>query len=140
MKKYLLLILDTAILLYICMLFIISALSKSNIDIGLPNLIIQLSSISNILSFVIIGFVICLLRKENVFENVFLPKLNNEFRLILLITIIFHLILFIDSFKHPISYDFNRISFRRSFIKDLPLYIWFLRVYFQRLNNIEKKK
>ena len=140
MKKNLLVILDTTIAVVLFFLFVYHTLVVIGINIGNPNSLFVLSEISlSNLPLILIGFLICLLRKENVFENVYPIQFNKSFRVMIVIQLCWYFIMWKDSFVHPISYDFNRISFRRSLIKDLPLYIWLLRVYFKRLIAIENK-
>ena len=141
MKRTLLTTIDTTITAILFVLFIYHTLVVSGVNMGNPNTLFILSEITlSSLPLILIGFLVCLLRKENVFDNIYPIQFNKSFRVMIVIQLCWYFIMWKDSFVHPISYDFNRISFRRSLIKDLPLYIWFLRVYFQKLNNIENEK
>jgi hypothetical protein len=134
MKNTIITIFDTSVVFYVSVLFILHTLVVSEINISLIESVFVLSTIAyGTIPYIIFGFIIGLLTKQNVIESLFPLRLNNSFRVMIAIQIVWHLILWNDSFKHPLSYDFKFIPFRRYFIKDLPLYIWFLRVFFQRL-------
>jgi len=140
MKRTLLTI-DTTITAILFVLFIYLTLVVSGVNMGNPNTLFTLSEISlSSLPIILIGFLICLLRKENVFDNVYPIQFNKSFRIMIIIQLCWYIIMWKDSFVHPLAYDFDRLSLRKSIIKDLPLYIWFLRVYFQRLIVIEKNR
>ena len=140
MKKTLLITIDTTITAILCVLFIYHTLVVNGVNMGNPNTLFTLSEITlSSLPLILIGFLICLLRKENVFDNVYPIQFNKSFRIMIVIQLCWYSIMWKDSFIHPLAYDFDRVSLRKSIIKDFPLYIWFLRVYFQRLIIIEKK-
>lgn len=138
MKKKLTTLADVTIVIYLIILFI-ARIFVVEINIGFPNSIVVLSRISNTIPLILVGLLIGLLKKENIAESIYPIRLNNGFRIMIIIQIVFHLILWNDFFQHPLSYDFKNVSFRRYFIKDLPLYVWLLRVYFQRWTAIENQ-
>jgi len=140
MKRTLLTTIDTTITAILFVLFIYHTLVVSGVNMGNPNTLFILSEITlSSLPLILIGFLVCLLRKENVFDNIYPIQFNKSFRVMIVIQLFWYTIMWKDSFVHPLAYNFNRYSLRRSVITDLPLYIWLLRVYFKRLIAIENK-
>jgi len=142
MKKNNLLIrcVDLAVVLYYVFLLALQLVSFFKIGDCLPPEALILIGIANTVIWqTVFGYLIYLIPVNEVFESFQKLYLNERFRLYIIIQIVFGLVLFQDSFIHPSIYDFAKKPFSKSYIKDIPFYIWLLGVFFKRIMTIEKK-
>jgi len=131
---------DVAILAYYFFLLVLQLISFFKTDNFLPPEALILIGITNTVIWqTFLGFMIYLIPVNEMFENLQNLSLNKRFRLYIIIQIVFGLVLFQDSFIHPSTYNFAKKPFSKSYIKDIPFYIWLLGVFFKRIMTIEKK-
>lgn len=135
--KNLLTTIDYLIVMFFGLVFFYKLINNLNMSISISEGFDIFSKIMiKSISLILISFLISILTKENVFTSIKPLKLNNVFRIMVIIQFGWNLIFLFDWINHPNLYI--SIPIHVLILINSPTILWILRTYFYRLVAIEK--